>query len=264
MISAIRSELIKFLTLPSVWIFTGILFVLFLYVQSIVFGDNIQMVASVRPDGMVEFWGKLVLAQTEITQSIGTGILNASLVLPILGAVIAGAEFRAGQLGMSLVAVPNRNRMILSKILATTLYVLGFGVLCIAIATLLTYIAVKDWNPALLWSPDMWAAHGRLLLFMVTSTVIGLAITLIARSTLTGIIASVVLMMLTFTQVVAMVSPTADAFLPLSAARNLLLQPGDAGAPLTGSAQHGAMVLIGWTVIASGIAALITNRKDAR
>lgn len=264
MISTIRSEFTKFLTLPGTWTVTGILFALFLYIQNLSFGENMEMMANVRPDGMVGSSGKLVFAETEITQYLGTGILNASLILPILGVVIAGAEFRAGQLGQSLVAVPNRNRMILGKILATSIYVLGYGVLCVTIATGLTYLAIKNWNPALLWSPAMWAAHGRLLLFMVTFALIGLAITLITRRTLIGIIATVVLLMLTFAQVIASISPTADAFLPLSAARNLLLQGGDAGAPLTGSAEHGAMVLICWAVIGSVLASLVTNQKDAR
>lgn len=264
MINTIRSEFTKFLTLPSVWIITGVPFVLFLFLQTTVLGDNTQMVENVRPDGMVEYMGRLTRAETEVTQNIGISIFNAGLLLPILGAVIAGLEFRAGQLGLSFVAVPNRGRMILGKILATTLYVLGFGILCIALATVFTYVAVQDWNTDLLWSPDMMAAHGRLLLFMVTSTLIGLSITLITRRTLTGIITSVVLMMLTLAQVVALVSPVVDAFLPLSAARNLLLQGRDAGAPLTGSAEHGAIVLIGWAVIVSVVAAVAMKRKDAR
>lgn len=264
MISTIRSEFTKFLTLSSVWIVTGILFAMFLYIQSLSFGENTEMMANVRPDGMVESLGELVFAETEITQYLGTGILNASVVLPMLGVVIAGAEFRTGQLGLSLVAVPNRTRMILGKIFATSIYVLCYGVLCITIATGFTYVTIKDWNPSLLWSTDMWAAHGRLLLFMVTITVIGLAITLITRSTLTGIITSVVMLMLTFAQVIALISPTVDAFLPFSAMRNLLFQGGDAGPPLTGSAEHGAIVLIGWAVIGSVVATIVTNRKDAR
>lgn len=264
MLAIMRSEVTKFLTLPGVWVLTLVQLVILLFLQSTLLSDNIEMIANVGPDGMVEFWGETVNVKSEVTQSIGTGIFNATLLLPILGAVIAGAEFRGGQLGMSVVAVPNRLRLIMGKAAATTLFAIGFGILCITIGTVSTYIGVKEWNPGLLWSPAMLASHGRSLLFMITITVIGLSITLITRRTLIGIITSVTLMMLTLAQVIAAITPTVDAFLPFSAARNLLLQGGDAGAPLTGSAGHGAIVLAAWAAITTTIAVIAIQRKDAR
>lgn len=264
MLSIIRSELTKVLTLPSMWVITGVVLALNVFFQYQTLGFNIDTVANMRADGMAEVNGRLVHAETELRQTLGVSVFNPGLLFPVLGAMIAGAEFRTGQLGLSMVAVPGRLRLVLGKALATVSYVLGLGLVCIVMATVFMYVAVRDWNPGMLWSTDMLLAEACLLLFIVTSTLTGFGITLITRRTLTGVIAMVVLIMLTMTQVVAMVSPAVDAFLPLSAARNLLLQGRDAGAPLTGSAQHGAFVLIGWALVTTVVAALVTKRRDAR
>lgn len=263
-LSIIRSELTKVLTLRSLWVMTGVILALNLFFQYQTLGFNIDAVVNVRPDGMTGSGGQLIHAETELRQTIGVTVFNPGLLFPILGAMLAGAEFRSGQLGLSVVAVPNRTRLILGKILAATVYVFVLALVCIALAAAFTYVAVRDWNPGMLWSADMLAVEARVLLFAITITLIGAGITLLTRRTLTGIIATVVLIMLTMTQVVAMVSPAVDAFLPLSAARNLLLQGRDAGAPLTGSAEHGAIVLTVWALVTSIVAALAIKRRDAR
>lgn len=260
MIATIRSEFTKFLTLPTVWIMTAVILAIFFFLQYSVFGDHISMVQNVGPDGMAD--GTHV--ETEISQVIGVTIFNAGLLMPVLGAMIAGTEFRAGQLGLSFVAVPNRTRLIIGKVFATTIYAVALSIVCILIASILAFIAVKDWKPELLWSPEMMLAHGRLLLYMITSTLMGLGLTLLTRRTLTGIIIAVVLMMLGLARIVAMISSAVDSFVPLSAARNLLLQNRDAGPPLTGSAESGALVLIIWAVVVTIIAVIMMKRKDAR
>ncbi|MGP9602310.1 hypothetical protein ACT3SY_05735, partial [Brachybacterium sp. AOP42-E1-35] len=102
-------------------------------------------------------------------------------------------------------------------------------------------------------------------LYMVTITLTGAAITLVTRRTLSGIIVSIVLITLTFAQVVALIAPAVDAFLPLSAARNLMFQ--DAAilpVPLTGTELQGALVLTGWAAITSVVALVLIRRRDAR
>lgn len=264
MLSTVRSELTKIVTLPSIWVATAIPLALFLLMQTSIFSDSRALVARVGADGFADLDGRSVHAATEITQLLGVSVFNAGLLLPVLGALIAGTEFRGGQLGLTFVAVPDRTRLVLGKALATALYALALTFVCVLIGSVLTYVAVADWDPGLLWSPQMLAAHTRLLLFTVTITLWGLALTLIARRALTGIVASVVVMMLTMAQVVAMISPSLDALLPLSAARNLLLQGRDAGAPLTGSVGQGAVVLAAWAVVTLVVAGAALRRRDAR
>lgn len=265
MFSVIRSEFTKFLTLPGVWLVTGVIVLLFIYMQQSLHTDHVSMIANVRPDGTADIGLGVVDVTTEIRGSIGTAVMNAGLLLPVLGAVIAGTEFKVGQLGLSLVAVPNRTRFVLSKVLAVGLYAAGLAIVFIAVALVLIYLAVKDWNPDVLWSTQTLQEAGRVLLYMVTITLTGAAITLVTRRTLSGIIVSIVLITLTFAQVVALIAPAVDAFLPLSAARNLMFQ--DAAilpVPLTGTELQGALVLTGWAAITSVVALVLIRRRDAR
>lgn len=265
MLSTIRSEFTKFLTLPGVWLVTGVIVLLFIYMQQSLYGDNTALVEAVRPNGTADTYFGVVPVATQIRGSIGTAVMNAGLLLPVLGAVIAGTEFKAGQLGLSLVAVPNRTRFVLSKVLAVALYAAGLAVVFIIAALALIYLVVKDWNTDVLWSVQTLQEAGRVLLFMVTTTLLGAAITLITRRTLSGIIVSVVLITLTFAQVVAMIAPAVDAFLPLSAARNLMFQDATIlPVPLTGTELHGALVLTAWAVVGAAVAVVMIRRKDAR
>ncbi|MEY9211674.1 hypothetical protein NI17_009280 [Thermobifida halotolerans] len=125
---------------------------------------------------------------------------------------------------------------------------------------LFMYLGVGDWNPALLWSTEALTGQGRFLLYAVLMTLTGFAAPLLARRNLTGIIAVTVLIALTMAQLFAAV-PAADALLPLSAARNLLLEP--TTNVLTASPAHGAAVLVGWAVLTVA-AAVALHRWDAR
>lgn len=263
--SIVRAEFTKFLTLPSVWIVSAVIGLIFTFLHMTAFGDHVQMIANVRPDGMYDTGHRLVELSDEVTGYIYVPPLNAGLLLPVLGAVIAGIEFRAGQLGLSMVAVPNRSRLFAGKVIATTLYVLTLWVVFVAIGFVVIYFAVKDWDPTVLWQSAVFLSCARLLLFMVCATLIGFGITILARSTLVGIIFSIVSIMLVFAQVIAMISPALDAILvPFSAARNLLLQGEDSGPPVTAGALHGGLVLTGWAVVSVGAAAIAMTRRDAR
>ncbi|TDC03858.1 ABC transporter permease [Nonomuraea longispora] len=262
--SIVRAEFTKFLTLPSVWIVTAIICMIFLFLHIRGLGDHAEMIAHVLPDGQYDTGNRLVDVGREITDLVYVAPLNAGLLLPALGAVIAGTEFRAGQLGLSMVAVPNRARFVTGKVFATTLCALGLWAVFVAVGFVFAHISVKDWDPTVLWQSAVFLSCARLLLFMATTTLIGFGITILARSTLVGIIFSVVTIMLVFAQVVAMISPTLDAILvPFSAARNLLLQEAS-GPPTTAGAGHGALVLVGWALCSVGAAAVTMTRKDAR
>lgn len=265
MLSVIRSEFTKFLTLPGVWIVTGVIVLLYVYMQQSTYGDNLAMVQGVRPDGTAEtFFGSVHVA-TQLRGSIGTAVMNAGLLLPVLGAIIAGTEFKTGQLSLSLVAVPHRTRFVGGKLVAISLYVIGLALVFSAIALVLIALVVKDWDPGLVWSGAIALVIGRVTLFMVAATLTGSAITLIARRTLIGIILSIMLLTLTFAQVVALISPVADAFLPFSAARNLMFQEAAVlPVPLSGTALQGALVLTGWAVVSSAVALVLMRRRDAR
>lgn len=252
--NVVRAEFTKFLTLPSVWIVTAVICLMFTYMH-----------VSAIPDQLDFFANRSGNVGAEVSGMVITAPLNAGLLLPMLGAVIAGAEFRAGQLGLSVVAVPNRARFMAGKVIATALYSFGLWAIFTIIGLITVYLAAKDDDSSILWDSELLLSCASLLLFMVTATLIGFGITMLTRSTLVGIIFSVVSIMLVFAQVVAMISPTLDAILvPFSAARNLLLQGQDSGPPTTAGALHGALVLTGWALLSVGSAAVAITRKDAR
>lgn len=270
MIATIRSEFTKILTLPSVWIATGALLAVtfFLQLQSYRFtGLKLETLDS---NGMLHWYSAgPVPADLEILADMGANIFNPGVFFPVLGAVIAGAEFRMGQLGISVLAVPNRIRLVMAKAIATTIYALGFSVVVTSM-TIVTYaFALKDWRPDLIWHPQAFIGFAGSILFVIAITLISFAITLITRRTVLGILVMMGFVGTMLTRVLYGISPTLDALTPMSAARNWLLQDAaewnPAGGPaFTSSPMVGGIVLAAWAILTPLCAAFIIQRRDAR
>ncbi|MFD1535537.1 ABC transporter permease [Nonomuraea guangzhouensis] len=263
MVPATRSELTKILTLPSVWIVTGIILALHVLVQLQPAKLLADAVADITPAGTIEvFIGEPQPATEAILGLLAGGSLQMGLFLPVLAAVIAGQEFRSQQLGLTVLAMPRTVRMLAAKLLATALYVLVVAILIAGISTAFMYVAVKAWNPGLLLTSEAFLGHGRFITFAVLFCLTAFAITTVARNTLTGIIVTVALIAITMSQALAGAAPDLDALLPLSAARNLMLDPGIND--LTASREHGLLVLIGWAAVTAVGAAITLSKRDAR
>ncbi|SDK76696.1 hypothetical protein SAMN05421874_11125 [Nonomuraea maritima] len=263
MTAAVRAELTKIITLPGVWIVTGVILALDVLVQlqpAELFADA---VAKITPDGNIEvFVGQPQPASEAILGLLAGGTLQMGLFLPVLAAVIAGQEFRSRQLGLTVLAMPRTVRMVTSKLLATALCVLVVAVLIAAVNTAFMYGAVRNWNPGLLVSGEAFAGHGRFISFAVLYCLATCAVTTVARSTLTGVIVTLAPAAVTMSQVLARTVPDLDALLPLSAARNLMLDPGVND--LTAGRVHGLLVLVGWAAVTAVAAAVTLSRRDAR
>ena len=264
MFNIVRSELTKAFTLPSVWIIMVLLTAVHLLFQFQSSSINQELVANLHDDGTSYVDGVQVIADASVFTDYVAYIFNPAIFLPLLGAVIAGAEFRSGQFGMSVLAVPQRMRLFVGKIVAVALHVLILGMLWIGAAKVLLHLALHSWEAGRAWSPRFLLADARILLFMVTAALFAYAITLIARRTLVGVIVAVVLIMVTMTQLLSLISPAVDALALFSAARNLVLTGLDVAVPLTGNAVQGATVLIGWAVLACAVAVAVVTRRDAR
>lgn len=221
--TAVRAELAKILTLRGAWAVTGVILALHVLVLAQQAGLYAEAVAGITPDGVIEiFVGQPEPAERAIIAAVVAGALQVGVFLPVLAAVVAGQEFRAGQLGVTLLAMPRRGRVLAAKLLATGLFVLAVAVVMAGVSVGFMYAAVKDWNPGLLVTGETFLGHARFLAFAVTYSLIGLAVTVAARSSLAGVVCTVVLFAVTMIQA----APDLDALLPLSAARNLLLDPG--------------------------------------
>ena len=269
MMATIRCELTKIATLPSVWIVTGVLLGLTLLLQVQGYQGISLKLETLDTNGMLWWYTSgPVPADLEILSDMAAQVFNPGIFFPVLGAVIAGAEFRTGQLGVSVLAVPNRLRLVLGKTIATAIYALGFSLIVTAMTLLATYLAVKDWRPDLIWRPEAFIGFGGSILFVVAITLITFGITLITRRTMLGILIMMAFTGVVMTQVLYGISPVLDALTPVSAARNWLLQSegwGPGGGPaFSSSPEVGAAVLATWAILTPVGAALAIHRRDAR
>jgi ABC-2 type transport system permease protein len=262
-LAATRAELTKIVTLRSTWLVTGVILALHLLISVANLRQNTDAVANITPDGLIEFFpGEPRPAREAIVDFLVAGSFQMCLFLPVLAAVLAGQEFRARQLGQSVLAVPRRGVLVTAKTAAVTGYLLLVSLAIAGISTAFMYAAVKDWDPGVLTGGGALPAQGRFLAFAVLSALIGYAVTLIARSTLIGIGATVALLAVTMTQVAAVFVPGVDALFPLSAGRNLLLDPGDNR--LSAGPGHALVVTMLWPVVTVGVAGVLLGRRDAR
>ncbi|ASO20496.1 ABC-type transport system involved in multi-copper enzyme maturation permease subunit [Actinoalloteichus hoggarensis] len=260
-LAAIRSELTKIITLPVSWIFTGLVLALQVFVLVPSAGLSAEAIQNRTEDGLVElFVGSPQPVDEAVLGLLGASSLQLSLLLPALAAVIAGQEFRSRQLASTLLATPSRGLLLTAKVFATAMFLLLVAVLMTVISTVVTYTVIRDWNPGLLLSPEALLINGRFLAFAVLFSLVGLALTVIAGSTLVGIVGTVALIASTMTQLLTRVSPTLDALTPLSAGRNLLLDPGLN--QLTASPTHALIVLVCWASGTIGVAAVVLTRRD--
>lgn len=210
----IRSELTKIRTLPSVGIVSGILIALSVFFQFQGLASAREALSTLDDDGMHWWYGRPVPADLDILASMASGVFNPGIFFPVLGAVIAGAEYRTGQLGLSVLAVPSRPRLLLAKSVATALYVFGFGLLFAALTMSFTYVAVRDWQPDLIWRPEALSSIAGSVLFIVAITLMSFAVTLLTRRVLMGILLMGAFLALTLTQAFAAIAPALDALTP--------------------------------------------------
>lgn len=262
----VRSELTKILTLPSVWIFLGVLLVLHVAVQAFSLGLYTDAVAGIDASGMIEiFEGERVPAVPEITEQLVAGMFAPVPLLPVAGALIAGSEFWTGQIGVSAAASASRVRLVAAKTVATGLVtVAACGVLALLTSAVM-FPAVRSWEPSILVSGGVLTGYLRVTLVAVCATLVALGITLLTRRALVAILVLAVLLGVTISQVVAALAPAVDAALPISAARNLLFAESvNVVPPLTSGPSTAALVLVVWALAAVAASTAALTRRDAR
>lgn len=255
----IAGELIKLLTLPAARRMTLVLLAAGIYLDvqaSIGLRDSLS---TLDADGLVHAYiTGPVNAEADFLGSLGTDLLTlATLLTPALGAFVAGSEFRSGQIGLSVLAAPRRWRLVTAKALALAAHTLVVGILLALVSTASTWWTVRDWRPELLVRGEAVERMAGGVVLMVATALLGLALALIARRTLAGIVTLVVFALITTTQALAVHTPLLDALTPLSAARNALLQTGYA-VPQAGGAGFSSAPLAGWLVVAAWVLGSLT------
>lgn len=265
-LSAVRAEATKIITLPSLVTFSAVVLLLCLGIQAASLDLSMKAMAGIDSSGMIEFFtGSRSPAVQVMTDQLISGMFTTVPLVPVAGALLAGSEFRTGQIGVSLMGTPSRVRLLVAKVIATAAFA---AAVCCALALLTSAImfpVVKDWNPGILVSSSVLSGYLRATLIAVCTTVMVLGITLMTRRAVTGILVLAVFLGATISQLAAAISPTLDAALPVSAARNLLFYYSpDIPPPLTSGPWAAALVLIGWAVVAVVASGVSMRRRDAR
>ncbi|GAA1609869.1 hypothetical protein [Actinoplanes couchii] len=262
--AAIGAELSKIKSSRIVRLVTGVVLGLHLLIGAANLGDTTTAVRNIGADGLIEiFAGERVLAgEALVDLLIASSLQIVVMFLPVVAAVIAGQEFLQGQLAQSVLSVPRRGILVTAKAVALVLYIGVVAVLVEAISSAYLYASVQDWNPGLVYAAGTLAEQARLLALAVLVSLVSFAITTLARSTLIGVVVSVLLMALTMTQVLARTVPSVDALLPVSAGRNLVLDAADAD--LSSGPVRAAVVLVAWAVVSTLVAGVVLSRRDAR
>jgi ABC-type transport system involved in multi-copper enzyme maturation permease subunit len=262
-LAATRAELTKIVSARAVWLLSGAIIAVHLLLSAANLGATSDAVAAITPAGTIEiFAGDPQPARRALIEYLVASSFQMCLFVPGVAAVIAGQEFRSGQLGQSLLAVPRRGRLIVAKFLAAAGLLMLLSVTIAAISAVAMCLAVNDWDPGLPASADAWSGQAAFLAFSLLTGLTTLAITIIARSTLIGVVVTVGLAVAAMTQLVAAVAPSLDALLPMSAGRNLLLDP--AAGDLSAGPGHALVVLLLWPLVTGVLAWLSVRRRDAR
>ncbi|MGC4866494.1 ABC transporter permease [Micromonospora sp. DT53] len=264
LLAATGAELSKIRSSRIVWLITAAVIALHLLIGLANMRDTTTAVEGITPDGLIEIFAgeRRPAGEALIDLLLSFSLQIVVMFLPIIAAVIAGQEFRDGQLAQSVLAVPRRGLLTVAKTIALVVFTAGVAILVELISNAYLFLAVKDWNPGLLLGRNTLAEHGELLALAVLVSLVSFAITTLTRSTLIGIVLSLLLMALAMTQVLARTVPVVDALLPVSAGRNLLLDPADAD--LSSSAGYAAVVLVAWALLSTLAAGLLLSRRDAR
>ncbi|MEV6345455.1 hypothetical protein [Actinoplanes sp. NPDC051851] len=261
--ASVRAEFTKIITMRSVWIATAVILALHLLIQRANLGSNTAAVTAITPQGTIEiFTGDPEPARGALLDLMVAGSFQMVLFLPVLAALIAGQEFRSRQLDRTLLAVPHRGRLVIAKTIAAAGFLTVVAVLIAMISIFFLYAATRAWDPGLATSADALCGQAGFLALAVLTGLVGLAFTMLGRGTLAGIGATVVLTVLTMTRLLARLSPALDAMLPLSAGRNLLLNP--AQNTLSSGPAPALIVLLLWPLVTLTATGIVLYRQDAR
>lgn len=197
--------------------------------------------------------------------SMGSGSIGIALIAVVLLGTLAGtSDDRYGGIVGAALASPRRSRIVVSKALAVGLggVVLGAAMAVASLAALLLTLAVSG-IPFAAGIGDTVATLGRGVIAITALSLIGLAIGILVRSQLAGIITALAILfaepLITATTSVISggVAPVWTQVLPLALAQNVILGGSDAlhfGTALA--------VLAALTAAALAAASVALSRRD--
>ncbi|HXH34478.1 MAG TPA: hypothetical protein VNJ54_08720 [Plantibacter sp.] len=197
--------------------------------------------------------------------SMGNGSIGVALLAVALLGVLAGtSDDRYGGIVGAALASPKRSRIVIGKAGAVALVGATLGlILALTSLAALVITLVAAGTPFVLGFGDIASRVGLGILAVTTLAVIGLAVGLIVRTQLAGVLTMLGILVLepivvsSVQLVTAATPPLWTQFLPIALAQNVI----HAGTgPLSASVAIGALLAL--TVVASAAASAALTRRD--
>ncbi|GAT70470.1 ABC transporter permease [Planomonospora sphaerica] len=234
----VRAELTKICTLPATWIALALALVADAVLGLLAATDAVRLAGS---DG-----------QASITHS-GTVLLASVYAFAAVPVFAAGGEYRGGQMRVSLLAVPDRDRFFAAKLLAV------LGVLVVAALPVVLPGGVAQ---HLLGDAGAGAAVDGLFTKAVAYSLLGLVaygFAVLVRTVAAPLAVLVVLPVLV-SPLLRGLSPEVTRLLPHEATLSFLGTP--EGPDLALDRPVGLSVVLAWAVLTVGAAWTVTARRD--
>ncbi|WP_411732258.1 ABC transporter permease [Paeniglutamicibacter sp.] len=259
----LRSEFIKFFSLPSTLILILSTFVVMVGIAALsVWGVGASLETMAADPEMAAQMGDI----NELSASLpASGLIFAQLIIGALAVMVMSSEFATGSARSTFVATPTRQPVFWAKTLMVTVVSALVALASILAAFLVAKPIADNYDLPLdfaseVYQRNLWFG----VLYVVMVSLIGLALGTLLKNSAGGI---VVLAALFFVIPIAVdglsgiVSWLADAarFLPDHAGSALMQMPGAEGALETWAS---GLVVCAWIVIPLAAAALLLQRRD--
>ncbi|ASO20497.1 ABC-2 type transport system permease protein [Actinoalloteichus hoggarensis] len=240
-VDVLSAEFGKARTLPAVWIALVVAFLAASLLGALAATDTLRFAG---PDGEVSIG------------QFGTLLLSPVYAFLVVGVCVAD-EYRAGQLGVSLAAVPNRTRLAAAKTMAAAVLGVLAAVPVLGPGHLLRHL--PDLSAGVLTAAEVTAGFGASVAVHLLFSLIGWGFAVVTRSVVVPV-ATLFAIPILLSPMLQGVLPTVVRLLPHEAALSGLGTPIDPSVAL--GADTAWLVLLGWAGAFVAAACRCLVRRD--
>jgi ABC-type transport system involved in multi-copper enzyme maturation permease subunit len=197
-----------------------------------------------------------------LAATAGTGLLISQVLVAVFGVMAFGQEYRHQTITSTYLVEPRRPRILLAKLVAATLFsaVVVVATLLLVVPFAVILIGTRDGNATL--GAQFWQVVGAGFVVLAATSAMGVAVGALVRNAIVAVV-GVLVWMTVIEQVVIQALPPLGRWMPEGATMSILQQDRASGLdsellPLTAA----GLVLLGYTVVAITLAAVVTPRRD--
>lgn len=260
MIPGIKSEFRKIFTIRSTYILLGLAFVYMVFYDFYVIGFKQSTNAASKFGGIAS--GNVHFLMTEVTRA--GGIAAPVLFMSIIAVMLMAHEYRYNTIMYTLTSSNSRNKTLLSKLIAVTVFSSAFAILVMLFAPLLALAGLHAHHVVLAhqvfyFKQFFW----RVLFYAWSYAVIGLLLAVFFRNIVASI-AAIFLLPVTIEPLIGLLLNTnQQQYLPFTALMASLNNGILLYDPALISAERSALVALAYIVVGWAVAWFLFLRRDA-